>query len=80
MLSLPKSHLYVPDFIAEPVNGLLDAYRAFQRCEMPCDVTPMQASSNIIFGALSCSCIHLFCISDQQFAVFIFALHTARVD
>lgn len=50
MLSLPKSHLYVPDFIAEPVNGLLDAYRAFQRCEMPCDVTPMQIGEEYRVG------------------------------
>ena len=46
MLSLPKTHLYVPDFIEEPVNKLLDAYRGFQRCEMPCDVTPMQVSTS----------------------------------
>ena len=42
MLGLSKTHLFVPDFLERPINGLLDAYRAFQRCEMPCEVTPLQ--------------------------------------
>lgn len=52
MLSLSKTHLLVPDFIAQPVNGLLDAYRAFQRCEMPCEVTPMQVGHRAAVFAL----------------------------
>ncbi len=55
MLSLSKTHLFVPDFIAQPVNGLLDAYRAFQRCEMPCEVTPMQVGHRAaVFTRLAC--------------------------
>ncbi|DBA82948.1 hypothetical protein WJX77_000874 [Trebouxia sp. C0004] len=50
MLSLSRTHLFVPDFIAQPVNGLLDAYRAFQRCEMPCEVTPMQIGQDYQVG------------------------------
>ena len=42
MLGLPPTHLYIPDFLKEPITGLLNAYRAFQRCEMPCVVTPTQ--------------------------------------
>lgn len=50
MLSMSKTHLFVPDFIAQPVNGLLDAYRAFQRCEMPCEITPMQIGQEYQVG------------------------------
>ncbi|DBA82267.1 TPA: hypothetical protein ACH3X2_000535 [Trebouxia sp. C0005] len=50
MLSLSKTHLFVPDFISQPVNALLDAYRAFQRCEMPCEVTPMQIGQEYQLG------------------------------
>ena len=42
MLGLPPTQLYIPDFLEKPITGLLNAYRAFQRCEMPCDITPMQ--------------------------------------
>lgn len=42
MLDLPPTRLFIPDFLEEPITGLLNAYRAFQRCEMPCEVTPMQ--------------------------------------
>ena len=42
MLGLPPTRLYIPDFLEEPITGLLNAYRAFQRCEMPCVITPMQ--------------------------------------
>ncbi len=54
MLSLSKTHLFVPDFIAQPVKGLLDAYRAFQRCEMPCEVTPMQVHRAAVFASHAC--------------------------
>ena len=57
MLSLSKTHLFVPDFIEQPVNGLLDAYRAFQRCEMPCEVTNMQVvHTAAVFTWLACIC------------------------
>lgn len=49
-MSMSKSHLFIPDFIAQPVNGLLDAYRAFQRCEMPCDITLLQIGEEYKVG------------------------------
>ena len=55
MLSMSKTHLFVPDFIAQPVNGLLDAYRAFQRCEMPCEITPMQVVYRAVFASHACA-------------------------
>lgn len=50
MMSMSKSHLFIPDFIAQPVNGLLDAYRAFQRCDMPCDITLLQIGEEYKVG------------------------------
>ncbi|KAL3152705.1 hypothetical protein ABBQ38_012297 [Trebouxia sp. C0009 RCD-2024] len=42
MLGLPPTRLFIPDFLEGQITGLLNAYRAFQRCDMPCEVTPMQ--------------------------------------